>query len=78
MAKKVEDVVKDVLALSGAERRELVRLLQSQLDAGLEAADAEQVWIEEIERRVAALDNGDAELIPAADVFRRLEERFSK
>ena len=78
MAKKVEDVVKDVLALSGAERRELVRLLQSQLDAGLEAADAEQVWIEEIERRVAVLDKGDAELIPAADVFRRLEERFSK
>ena len=78
MAKKVEDVVKDVLALTAAEREELVRQLRSQLNAGWESPASEQAWIEAIERRVAAIDRGEAELVPAADVFQRLEERFSK
>jgi len=45
---------------------------------GRKRRSGNQVWIDEIERRVAAQDKGDAELVPAADVFRRLEERLSK
>ena len=78
MAKKAVNVFKDALALSDAEREELVRLLTMHRDGCGAAPENEQAWAEEIERRVAAMDRGEMELIPAEDVFRRLEERFSK
>jgi len=78
MDKKAAKVFKYALALSAAEQEELVRLLTMRRDGCGAAAENEPAWAEEIERRVAAMDRGEAELIPAEDVFRRLEERFSK
>jgi putative addiction module component (TIGR02574 family) len=78
MVKKAENVFKDALALSAAQREELVRLLTMHRDGCGATPENEQAWAEEIERRVAAMDRGEMELIPAEDVFRRLEERFPK
>jgi hypothetical protein len=37
--------------------------------------DVEQAWAEEIQRRVAELEAGTAELIPAKQVFAELRNR---
>ncbi len=78
MVKNAVSVFKDALALSEAERAELLRLLTMHRDGCGATPANERAWAEEIERRVTAMDCGEAELIPAEDVFRRLEERFSK
>jgi hypothetical protein len=40
-------------------------------------AEAERAWDEEIRRRLAELDAGTAELIPAEEVFAELRSRRS-
>ena len=78
MAKKAEDVFKDALALNADEREQLVRLLIEQPAGSWATPEIEQAWMDEIERRVEAIDRGEAELIPAEKVFRRLDESFAK
>jgi putative addiction module component (TIGR02574 family) len=78
MVKKAEDVFKDALALNADEREQLVRLLIEQPAGSWATPEIEQAWMDEIERRVEAIDRGEAELIPAEEVFRRLDESFAK
>ena len=78
MVKKAEDVFKDALALTADEREQLVRLLIEQPAGSWVTPEIEQAWMDEIERRVGAIDRGEAELIPAEEVFRRLDESFAK
>lgn len=53
-------VLQDALALSEQERAEIAARLIDSLDAGPEgeAAEVEEAWAAEIERRCAALDAG--------------------
>lgn len=68
MANQFKDIESSALKLSDKLRAKLaVRLLES-LDKEQEN-DVEQAWLEEIEHRNQRLESGQAELIPAEDVF---------
>jgi putative addiction module component (TIGR02574 family) len=65
-------VLADALRLDDEARAELAAELLASLD-GPADADAESAWAAEIERRVAALENGTASLESWDDVRRRIE-----
>ena len=68
MTNEFKDIESSALKLTDKQRAKLaVRLLES-LDKEQES-DVEQAWLEEIERRNQLLESGNAELIPAKDVF---------
>jgi putative addiction module component (TIGR02574 family) len=68
------------LALPQAERVRLARRLIVSLDAEIEddPADVERAWEEEIRRRLAEVNAGTAELIPAEQVFAELRGRSAQ
>jgi len=61
--------------LSEAERAELALALIESLD-GLADPDAEEVWAEEIEHRVAQIERGEVQLVPGDQVFANLRRRL--
>jgi putative addiction module component (TIGR02574 family) len=65
-------VLAEALRLDEEARAELAAELLASLD-GPADADAESAWAAEIERRVAALEDGTASLEPWDDVRRRIE-----
>jgi putative addiction module component (TIGR02574 family) len=79
MARTVEQLEAEMLDLPGEARERLVRcLILSLEDQPLDdPADVEAAWEEEIRRRIAEVDAGTAEVIPAdvviADIRRRLQ-----
>ena len=77
MVRKVEKVYREALALSEAEREELVRLLTVQNDGMWASPEIEQAWMDECDRRVKAMDRGEMEIIPAEEVYRRIRERLA-
>ncbi|MCG8424384.1 MAG: addiction module protein [Proteobacteria bacterium] len=75
---KLPSVLADALALPVDQRVQLVGRLLESLDESdaVDAAVWEQSWIDEINRRIAELDAGSTELIPAETVFAELRERL--
>lgn len=71
MGAMLEELEAQAMKLSPRERGELVHRLLDSLDGEPEGTPEEiaQAWDEEIARRVAELDAGTAELIPAEQVF---------
>ena len=78
MARKVEELYKEVLALSEEEREKLKRLLSMQADGGYASPEMEKAWMDEIERREQDLVEGRDNWIPGEEVMRELRERYSK
>jgi putative addiction module component (TIGR02574 family) len=80
MARTLDQLEAEVLDLPGEAREHLVRrLILSLEDQPLEdPADVKAAWDEEISRRIAEVDAGTAEVIPAdvvfADIRRRLQQ----
>ena len=72
----LETVRSDALSLSQAERAELARNLVASLDGAAEG-DAEEAWDAEIQRRLAEIDSGNAELIDREEFRRRMRARVS-
>ena len=62
---------------SSSDRAELASRLIASLDDDTpdDPAEVERAWEEEIRRRLAELDAGTAELIPADEVFAELRAR---
>ncbi len=54
-----------------------VALLES-LEPAVNEAEIEQAWHEEVQRRLAAVDSGEAELIPWEEVRRQLFARLNE
>jgi putative addiction module component (TIGR02574 family) len=78
----MQNVLAEALALPTDERAELIGHLLESLDvpAG-EAVDTDEweaSWIEEINRRIAELQSGRAQLIPAETVFASMWERLDE
>lgn len=69
MNEQVKIIYEQARKLAPEEQLELVQILQAQadLDTGIE-----QAWLDEIEDRIAALDRGEAHLIPAEQVLAKL------
>ncbi|MGZ8256555.1 MAG: addiction module protein [Gallionella sp.] len=64
------EVIEQALSLRSADRYLLLEMLHSSLDKPDREID--QVWHEEILRRVKALDEGRLETVSMEDVFRTL------
>jgi putative addiction module component (TIGR02574 family) len=75
MSRTAEEVLEAALALPEEERAKVVARLQESIgETDQECEDAD--WDEEIARRLKAIDDGSAELIPAEDVHRELREKY--
>ena len=75
MASTLSDLKKKAAKLPEHERAELALSLIESLD-GPADPDVEEAWAQEIERRVRQVERGEAELIPAEEVFARIRRRL--
>ena len=75
MAVTLEELEAQALKLSIQERSELVHRLIVSIDGEPEGAPEEiaKAWEEEIARRIAVIDSGQAQLIPAEEVFAEID-----
>jgi putative addiction module component (TIGR02574 family) len=69
----VEKVLQEALALPREDRARLLEALQESLEPDEEW---EKAWAAEIQRRMRAVDEGRARLIPHEEVFAELRARF--
>ena len=67
-----------VIALTPDEQEELRLNLEMFTCAEPTDSEFEATWGEEINRRIAAVESGEDELIPAEEVFRRLDEKYGR
>ena len=79
MNTRVEAIIEAARKLAPHEQDELVRRLVLARDDD-EPADGtpqeiEAAWIEEVERRIAAVERGESELIPHEEVISQLRKR---
>jgi putative addiction module component (TIGR02574 family) len=71
---KLDELESEALKLPIEERAKLAqRLILSIDDEGEPDPEHERLWMEEIERRCRAIDEGRARLIPAEEVFASIE-----
>ena len=75
MARLIEDIERDIRALNGEEKRELLRALISELDTPANAG-TEKAWLEESQRRYRELVEGKVKGVPGPLVFERLRSRL--
>jgi putative addiction module component (TIGR02574 family) len=75
MAVTLEELEAQALKLSIQERSELVHRLIVSIDGEPEGAPDEiaKAWEDEIARRIALIDSGQARLIPAEEVFAEID-----
>ena len=78
MTKAAEALLRDALDLDERERAEMAAALLESLEPAVDEAEIEQAWQEEVARRVAALDSGQAELIPWEEVRKQLLSRLNE
>jgi hypothetical protein len=75
MARAIADIEKDIRALSPDEKRELLRVLITELDTPSDP-DVEKAWLEAAQRRHRELIEGSVKGIPGRLVFERLRSRL--
>ncbi len=75
MSPILEKVTQDAFSLSSDERATLAYALLNSLDEH-EDQDSDQLWDEEIKRRVDLIDSGQAQGRDAEDVFRDIDRKF--
>jgi len=69
----IEQLRSEAFKLPHHERARLARELIESLD---DDAELERMWYEEAERRLREIESGDAELIPAEEVFAEARARL--
>ena len=75
MAKAVEDIQREIRALSSEEKAVLLRSLIGELD-GPADPNVERAWLETSQRRYRELVEGKVKGIPGPLVFERLRSRL--
>lgn len=75
MSARFDDIERQVRSLPLKEKAALVRLLIEELDRSVDA-DAEQLWIDEAQRRYDAYLKGELEALPGDDVTARARNRI--
>jgi hypothetical protein len=73
VARALEEIERDIEALSDEQRLVLLRSLIADLD-GPPDADVEEAWLAEAERRDRELESGTVQSIPAEDVLREAHQ----
>ncbi|MBL8199763.1 MAG: addiction module protein [Chromatiales bacterium] len=74
MDKDISRLEAEARQLTARDRARLVRRLIATLDSGQDQ-DAEQLWLDEAERRLAAYRRGETTAIPGDEVFGELIKR---
>lgn len=77
MPREAAEILHEALALPPEARAALADSLLGSLESEVDP-DAEQAWREEIERRMVALDEQRARLVPWDEVRRRLTSRLQR
>jgi putative addiction module component (TIGR02574 family) len=75
MSKVLTELKEKAAQLPELERAELALSLIESLDGSADEG-VEEAWDREIARRVAEIERGEAKLIPAEEVFTRLQRRL--
>ena len=75
MARPMKEIEQELLNLPQAERARLAHRLIVSLDEDVPADEGvAAAWLEEIKRRDAEIERGEARLIPADEAMRRVSE----
>jgi len=77
MARPLAKIQEEIRTLSASDKEALLRLLWEELD-GPSDPDVDAAWLEEVRRRGQEIDAGQVELVPADQVFRKLEASLKK
>ena len=77
MARPLSKIQEEIRTLSASDKEALLQLLWEELD-GPSDPDVEAAWLEEVRRRGREIDSGQVELLPADEVFRKLEASLKK
>jgi hypothetical protein len=75
MTRALEDIEKDIRALSTEDKTELLRHLLAELDSPADP-QVERAWLEASQRRYRELVEGKVKGVPAQLVFERLRSRL--
>ena len=75
MAKRLSELRSEINALAQEEKEQLLTELMVELGGPLDP-EIEKAWIEEARRRMAELDSGKVEAIPAEEVFAKLRAEW--
>jgi putative addiction module component (TIGR02574 family) len=75
MPRDAAQLLHEAMGLPDEARAALADSLLDSLDTEVDA-DAEQLWREEIDRRLESLNNGSVELLPWSEVQARLRARL--
>jgi len=80
MSATLEQVAEEISELSPQDRKELLARLIRELEPeeNLSAAEIEAAWDQEISRRLEEIDSGKVKLIPAEEVFARIQGRLDE
>ena len=76
MARPIEEIEKDIRALSEDEKRDLLRVLIDELDSPADP-DVEKAWLTAAQRRYRELVEKKVRGVPGPLVLKRLRSRFS-
>jgi putative addiction module component (TIGR02574 family) len=76
MSANVQELKNELKLLPPKQRAELAHFLIESLDQESDP-DAEAAWDKELERRVHEIKSGQAQGIPAEEVFAKLREKYS-
>ena len=75
MARKLEEIEREIRSLSDDERMRLLRDLVADLD-GNPDPEVEKAWLEEAQRRFQELQQGVVEAVSAEEVFGSARDRL--
>ena len=76
MTTHAQQVLEEAVGLSPIERAELLEGILSSFDFPARA-DIDAAWAREAEDRIDAYERGDIAAIPAAQVFEKIEKKYS-
>ena len=76
MARPIKELETELMALPEPERARLAHELIASLDKHIEQDEAkvEAAWLEEVKRRDAEIERGEAKLISADEAMRRVRD----
>lgn len=68
----LQRIEREALGLAPAHRAKLAHELLESLDT-LSPKEIDELWLDEAERRLKALDAGQVQLVPAEEVYRKAQ-----
>jgi putative addiction module component (TIGR02574 family) len=80
MSATLEQVTEEIRELSSQDRQQLLAHLIRELEPmeELNPAEIESAWDQEIGRRLEEIDSGKVNLIPAEEVFAKIQARLDE